>query len=114
MPEASLRAGVVGTLRAGVHGSIGRAMKNVLDHFWHELAVDLSVAYRRASMLCLGTWHCVAFHTDADLKCSIVSQDLRKRFLMIRDARVYGALPARKPRRDLEADKNCFLAHYRK
>ena len=114
------------------HGSISSALKNFLDHFWHEFAGKLFVTIvasrekgltvadqlRTVARQCYA-WtlpYAIAFNTEADIKDgSIVNEGFRQRLnMMIRDARVYGELLARQRRNDLTAADTGFLAHYQK
>lgn len=113
------------------HGSLSGAMKNFLDHFWHEFAGKLFVTIvashekgltvtdqlRTIARQCYA-WtlpYGVSFTEDIDVKDGeIVSETLRKRLdMLIRDARVYGELLARQRRADLACGEPCFLAKHR-
>ncbi len=114
------------------HGSLSGAMKNFLDHFWHEFAGKLFATIvashekgltvtdqlRTVARQCYA-WtlpYGVAFTEEQDVKDGkIVSDSLRKRLeMLIRDARIYGALLARQRRADLLGSEPGFLARHRK
>ena len=113
------------------HGSLSGAMKNFLDHFWHEFAGKLFVTIvashdkgltvtdqlRTIARQCYA-WtlpYGVAFTEDVDVKDGqIVSETLRNRLeMLIRDTRIYGALLARQRRTDLAGAEPGFLARHR-
>src|SRR6266853_5434433 len=112
------RADVVVLGTPDYHGSVSGAMKNFLDHFWHEFAGKLFATIvashekgltvtdqlRTVARQCYA-WtlpYGVSFADDADIKENrIVSQALRQRLdMLIRDARVYGELLAKQRRAD--------------
>jgi FMN reductase len=114
------------------HGSLSGAMKNFLDHFWHEFAGKLFVTIvashergltvtdqlRTIARQCYA-WtlpYGVSFTEDVDVKDGqVVSDSLQKRLdMLIRDARVYGELLARQRRADLNGAEPGFLARHRK
>ena len=114
------------------HGSISSAMKNFLDHFWHEFAGKLFATIvashekgltvtdqlRTVARQCYA-WslpYGVSFVEGEDVKGGKpVSSALRKRLAMlIRDVRVYGALLARQRRADLTGKEPGFLARHRR
>ena len=114
------------------HGSLSGAMKNFLDHFWHEFAGKLFVTIvashergltvtdqlRTIARQCYA-WtlpYGVSFTEDVDVKDGqVVSDSLQKRLeMVIRDARVYGELLARQRRADLHGREPGFLARHRK
>lgn len=114
------------------HGSISSAMKNFLDHFWHEFAGKLFVTIvasqekgltvtdqlRTVARQCYA-WtlpYGVAFTSDVDVKNGEIASDAFKKRLemMIRDVRAYGELLGRQRRADLGALEPGFLARYRK
>jgi NAD(P)H-dependent FMN reductase len=114
------------------HGSLSGAMKNFLDHFWHEFAGKLFVTIvashergltvtdqlRTIARQCYA-WtlpYGVSFTEDVDVKDGqVVSDSLQKRLdMLIRDARVYGELLARQRRADLNGSEPGFLARHRK
>jgi FMN reductase len=114
------------------HGSLSGAMKNFLDHFWHEFAgklfatvvasheKGLTVAdqLRTIARQCYA-WtlpYGVSFTEDVDVKDGkIVSESLCKRLEnLVRDTRVYGELLARQRRLDLASLDPGFLARLRK
>src|SRR5437667_1099823 len=113
------RADVVVLGTPDYHGSISGAMKNFLDHFWHEFAGKLFVTIvashekgltvtdqlRTVARQCYA-WtlpYGVSFTEDTDVKDGqIVSEPLKERLeMMIRDVRVYGEVLARQRRADL-------------
>lgn len=113
------------------HGSISGAMKNFLDHFWHEFAGKLFVTVvashekgltvtdqlRTIARQCYA-WtlpYGVSFTEDLDVKNGEVASDtLRQRVAMlIRDTRIYGQLLAQQRRADLACGDPCFLARLR-
>lgn len=114
------------------HGSISGAMKNFLDHFWHEFAGKLFVTVvashekgltvtdqlRTIARQCYA-WtlpYGVAFTEDTDVRDGqIVSDSLKKRLeMLVRDARVYGQVLADQRRADLAGSDPGFLAKHRK
>jgi FMN reductase len=126
------RADVVILGTPDYHGSLSGAMKNFLDHFWHEFAGKLFATVvashekgltvidqlRTIARQCYA-WtlpYGVAFAEDVDVKGGqIVSDKLRQRLAMlVRDARVYGELIARQRHADLACTDPGFLARHRK
>jgi FMN reductase len=114
------------------HGSLSGAMKNFLDHFWHEFAGKLFVTIvashekgltvtdqlRTIARQCYA-WtlpYGVGFMEETDVKNGeIVSDSLKKRLeMLIHDARVYGKLLAQQRRADLKGTQPGFLARHRK
>jgi NAD(P)H-dependent FMN reductase len=114
------------------HGSIGSALKNFLDHFWHEFAGKLFATIvashekgltvtdqlRTVARQCYA-WslpYGVSFADREDVKDGrIVSDALKKRLdMFVRDVRVYGALLAQQRRSDLAGREPGFLARHRK
>jgi NAD(P)H-dependent FMN reductase len=114
------------------HGSISSAMKNFLDHFWHEFAGKLFATIvashekgltatdqlRTVARQCYA-WtlpYAVAFTEGNDVKHGkIVGEQFKKRLeMMLRDARVYGELLARQRQADLAGNDPGFLARHRK
>lgn len=113
------------------HGSLSGAMKNFLDHFWHEFAGKLFVTIvashekgltvtdqlRTVARQCYA-WtlpYGVGFTEDVDVKAGqIVSESLQKRLdMLVRDTRIYGHLLARQRRADLTGTEPGFLARHR-
>src|SRR6266446_5209 len=113
------------------HGSISGAMKNFLDHFWHEFAGKLFATivashekgltvtdqHRTVARQCYA-WtlpYGISFMEEVDVKQGqIVSEALKKRLeMMLRDARVYGEVLARQRRADLKGTEPGFLARRR-
>ena len=114
------------------HGGTSGAMKNFLDHFWHEFAGKLFATIvsshekgltvmdqlRTVARQCYA-WslpYGVSLTEHVDVKDGqIVSDALQQRLAMlIRDLRVYGELLARQRRADLAATEPGFLARHRK
>jgi NAD(P)H-dependent FMN reductase len=114
------------------HGSLSSAMKNFLDHFWHEFSGKLFATIvashekgltvtdqlRTVARQCYA-WtlpYGVSVTEEVDVKDGqIVSEQLKTRLTMLcRDLRVYGALLARQRRADLTATDPGFLARHRK
>jgi FMN reductase len=114
------------------HGSISSAMKNFLDHFWHEFAGKLFATIvashekgltvtdqlRTVARQCYA-WslpYGVAFSEKEDVKDGeIVSDPLKKRLnMLVRDVHVYGALLARQRRADLAERETGFMEKHRK
>jgi len=113
------------------HGSISSAMKNFLDHFWHEFAGKLFVTIvashekgltvtdqlRTVARQCYA-WtlpYGAAFADKMDVKENqIVSDALKQRLeMLMRDARTYGALLAQQRRADLTGNEPGFMAKHR-
>src|SRR5882762_9205847 len=105
-----VRADVIVLGTPDYHGSVSGAMKNFLDHFWHEFAGKLFATIvashekgltvtdqlRTVARQCYA-WtlpYGVSFTEEEDVKeGKIVSDSVRKRLeMMIRDVRVYGTL----------------------
>jgi NAD(P)H-dependent FMN reductase len=126
------RADVIVLGTPDYHGGLSGAMKNFLDHFWHEFAGKLFATVvashekgltvtdqvRTIARQCYA-WtlpYGVAFAEDLDVKDGrIASDSLRQRLAMlVRDARVYGQLLARQRRADLTGTEPGFLARHRK
>src|SRR6266481_1045353 len=110
------------------HGSISSAMKNFLDHFWHEFAGKLFATIvashekgltvtdqlRTVARQCYA-WtlpYGISFTEDEDVKgTEIVNEIFKRRVeMLIRDARVYGEVLARQRRADLIGTEPGFLA----
>jgi NAD(P)H-dependent FMN reductase len=126
------RADVIVLGTPDYHGSISGAMKNFLDHFWHEFAGKLfgtvvashekgltaTDHLRTVARQCYA-WslpYGVSFTEDVDVKDGQLASDtLKKRLeMMVRDLRVYGEVLARQRRDDLKGTEPGFLARYRK
>lgn len=126
------RADVVVLGTPDYHGSISSAMKNFLDHFWHEFAGKLFVTIvashekgltvtdqlRTIARQCYA-WtlpYGVSFTAEIDVKNgAVVSDSLKARLDMaMRDLRIYGALLAQQRRADLAGIEPCFLAKHRR
>ena len=114
------------------HGAISSAMKNFLDHFWHEFAGKLFATIvashekgltvtdqlRTVARQCYA-WslpYGVSFMDNHDVKNGkIASESFEKRLdMMVRDARIYGALLAQQRRADLAGTDPGFMARHRK
>ena len=114
------------------HGGISGALKNFLDHFWHEFSGKLFATVvashekgltatdqlRTVARQCYA-WtlpYGVSFTEDLDVKDGqIVGDTLKQRLeMLIRDLRVYGGLLARQRRADLAGTEPGFLARHRK
>jgi len=125
------RADVIFLGTPDYHGSLSGAMKNFLDHFWHEFAGKLFASIvashekgltvtdqlRTIARQCY-TWtlpYGISFSDDVDVKDGrIVSDSLRTRLDMLsRDARVYGQVLARQRRADLAGTEPGFLTKLR-
>jgi NAD(P)H-dependent FMN reductase len=114
------------------HGSLSGAMKNFLDHFWHEFAGKLFATIvashekgltvtdqlRTVARQCYA-WtlpYGIAFTEEVDVKDGkIVSGSLQNRLAMlVRDARVYGTVLAAQRKSDLVTTEPGFMARHRK
>lgn len=114
------------------HGSISSALKNFLDHFWREFAGKLFVTVvvshekgltvmdqvRTVARQCYA-WslpYGVSFAEKQDVsEGRVTSEALQRRLeMLVRDARVYGALLARQRHADLAGAEPGFLARHRK
>jgi FMN reductase len=126
------RADVVVLGTPDYHGGISGAMKNFLDHFWHEFAGKLFATIvashekgltvtdqlRTVARQCYA-WtlpYGVSFSEDADVKQGGKLSELLKQRLemMVRDVRVYGELLGRQRKADLAGAEPGFLARHRK
>jgi FMN reductase len=126
------RADVIVLGTPDYHGGISGAMKNFLDHFWHEFAGKLFATIvashekgltvtdqlRTVARQCYA-WtlpYGVSFTEDIDVKDSQVASDALKQRLemLVRDLRVYGDLLSRQRHADLAATEPGFLARHRK
>jgi FMN reductase len=114
------------------HGGVSGAMKNFLDHFWHEFAGKLfapMVASHEKGLTVIDQLRTIArqcyawtlpygisFTENVDVKEGrIVSDTLKHRLeMLVRDVRVYGELLARQRRADLAGCDPCFLSRLRK
>src|SRR6266404_3441440 len=113
------------------HGSVSGAMKNFLDHFWHEFAGKLFATIvashekgltvtdqlRTVARQCYA-WtlpYGISFTEDLDVNGNeIISEAFKDRLrMLIRDARVYGEILARQRRLDLTSEDPGFLARHR-
>ncbi len=114
------------------HGSMSSAIKNFLDHFWHEFTGKLFASVvashekgltvtdqlRTVARQCYA-WsmpYAVSFVDREDLRDDQVhSEALQKRLAMFaRDLRVYGELLAGQRRSDLAGNDPGFMARLRK
>ncbi len=114
------------------HGSISSAMKNFLDHFWHEFAGKLFATVvashekgltvtdqlRTVARQCYA-WtlpYGISFADGQDVQNGkIVGDSFNQRLeMMIRDLRVYGRLLASQRRADLAGTELGFLERLRK
>jgi FMN reductase len=131
LQERVERADVIVLGTPDYHGSLSGAMKNFLDHFWHEFAGKLFATVvashekgltvtdqlRTIARQCYA-WtlpYGVSFSDDTDVKGGqIVSNSLRERLeMLVRDARIYGALIARQRQADLAGKEPGFMARHR-
>jgi len=114
------------------HGSISSALKNFLDHFWHEFAGKLFcpvVASHEKGLTVIDQLRTVArqcyawampygvsFMEKADVADGqVVSDSLKKRIVMlVRDARVYGSVLATQRHADLDGTDPGFMERLRK
>jgi len=125
------RADVIFLGTPDYHGSLSGAMKNFLDHFWHEFAGKLFATIvashekgltvtdqlRTIARQCYA-WtlpYGISFSDKVDVKDGqIVSDSFRLRLdMLVRDARVYGQVLARQRRADLAGSEHSFLARHR-
>lgn len=114
------------------HGSISSALKNFLDHFWHEFAGKLFATVvashekgltvtdqlRTVARQCYA-WtlpYGVSFAEKQDVQDGrIVSEQFRKRLeMLVHDIRVYGGLLAQQRRTDLAGSEPGFMARLSK
>ena len=114
------------------HGSLSGAMKNFLDHFWHEFAGKLFAGIvashekgltvidqlRTVARQCYA-WtlpYGVSFIEEEDVRGNeIVGEKFKHRLeMMIHDARVYGTVLAKQRQLDLAGSDPGFLARHRK
>src|SRR6266550_2099009 len=114
------------------HGSVSGAMKNFLDHFWHEFAGKLFATIvashekgltvtdqlRTVARQCYA-WtlpYGISFTEQVDVEDGqIVGEALQNRLeMMVRDVRVYGQLLGEQRREDLAGVEAGFLARLRK
>ena len=125
------RADVIFLGTPDYHGGLSGAMKNFLDHFWHEFAGKLFATVvashekgltvtdqlRTIARQCYA-WtlpYGVSFTEEVDVKDGKVESDsLRNRLdMLIRDARVYGVVLARQRKADLASEEPGFMARHR-
>jgi len=125
------RADVIVLGSPDYHGGISGAMKNFLDHFWHEFAGKLFATIvashekgltvtdqpRTIARQCYA-WtlpYGVSVTEDIDMKDGQIASDALKQRLemLVRDLRVYGDLLARRRRADLAGTEPGFLARHR-
>ena len=114
------------------HGSISSALKNFLDHFWHEFTGKLFcpvVASHEKGLTVIDQLRTVArqcyawalpygvsFMEKADVANGQIASDaLKKRItILVRDARVYGSLLAKQREADLAGTDPGFMERLRK
>jgi NAD(P)H-dependent FMN reductase len=114
------------------HGSISSAMKNFLDHFWHEFAGKLfaSIVASHEKGLTVTDQirtvarQCYAWTLPYGVACidredvregQVVSDSLKARLEMfIRDVQVYGSVLARQRNADLAGSEAGLMARHRK
>ncbi len=132
LQERVERADVIFLGTPDYHGSLSGALKNFLDHFWHEFAGKLFATIvashekgltvtdqlRTVARQCYA-WtlpYGVGVTEEIDVKDGkIVSDTLQKRLEMLsRDARIYGQVLARQRRADLAGSEPGFLARHRR
>jgi FMN reductase len=125
------RADVIVLGSPDYHGGISGAMKNFLDHFWHEFAGKLFAAVvashekgltaidqlRTVARQCYA-WtlpYGVSLTENIDVKDGKIASDALKQRLemLVRDLRVYGEVLARQRRADLAGTEQGFLARHR-
>ena len=125
------RADVIVLGSPDYHGGISGAMKNFLDHFWHEFAGKLFATIvashekgltatdqlRTVARQCYA-WtlpYGVSLTEDIDVKDGKIASDALKQRLemLVRDLRVYGEVLARQRRADLAGTERGFLARHR-
>src|SRR5215475_14156660 len=113
------------------HGSLSGAMKNFLDHFWHEFAGKLFATIvashekgltvtdqlRTVARQCYA-WslpYGISFTEDLDIRDGkIASETFKTRLdMLIRDARVYGELLGHQRLADLAGAEPGFMARHR-
>jgi FMN reductase len=126
------RADVIVLGTPDYHGGISGAMKNFLDHFWHEFAAKLFATIvashekgltatdqmRTVARQCYA-WtlpYGVSFTDGIDVKDGQVASDSLKQRLemLVCDLCVYGQLLARQRQADLAGTEPGFLARHRK
>jgi len=126
------RADVIVLGTPDYHGSVSGAMKNFLDHFWHEFGGKLFATIvashekgltvtdqlRTVARQCYA-WtlpYGVSLSEDEDVKeGQIASESLQRRLeMMIRDVRVYGEVLGKQRRADLTGKEPGFLGRLRK
>src|SRR2546425_4074142 len=113
------RADVVILGTPDYHGSVSGAMKNFLDHFWHEFAgklfgtivashekgLTVTDQLRTVARQCYA-WtlpYGISFSEELDVRDGvIISETLRQRLeMLVRDVRVYGEILGGQRRKDL-------------
>jgi NAD(P)H-dependent FMN reductase len=125
------RADVIVLASPDYHGGISGAMKNFLDHFWHEFAGKLFATIvashekgltatdqlRTVARQCYA-WtlpYGVSLTKDIDVKDGHIASDalMQRLEMLVRDLRVYGEILARQRRADLAGTEQGFLARHR-
>jgi NAD(P)H-dependent FMN reductase len=114
------------------HGSISSAMKNFLDHFWHEFAGKLFASIVAShekgltvtDQLRTVARQCYAWSLPYAVSCidredvnegEVVSSSLTQRLEMfVRDVAVYGSILARQRQADLAGNDPGLMARHRK
>jgi FMN reductase len=114
------------------HGSISSAMKNFLDHFWHEFAGKLFApivashekGLTATDQLRTVARQCYAWSLPYAVSCidredvkegEVVSGSLKQRLEMfVRDVAVYGRVLARQREADLAGSEPGLMARHRK
>ena len=126
------RADVVILGTPDYHGGISGALKNFLDHFWHEFAGKLFATIvashekgltatdqlRTVARQCYA-WtlpYGVSLMDKIDVKDGQIASDALKQRLemLVRDLRIYGDILSRQRRADLAGTEPGFLARQRK
>ena len=114
------------------HGSISSALKNFLDHFWHEFAGKLFATVvashekglTASDQLRTVARQCYAWSMPYTVSCidredvtdgEVIDGPLRRRLEMfVRDIAVYGELLSRQRRADLTGSEPGLMARHRK
>jgi NAD(P)H-dependent FMN reductase len=113
------------------HGSISSALKNFLDHFWHEFAgklfgtvvashekgLTVTDQLRTVARQCYA-WslpYGVSFNEKEDVQEGLIASDYLKNRLamLVRDLHVYGGLLAQQRNADLQSAEPSFMARWR-
>lgn len=129
--ERVMRADVYLLGTPDYHGTMSSAMKNFLDHFWHEFAGKLFATIvashekgltvtdqlRTVARQCYA-WslpYGISFVEREDVRDGeVASETLKNRLeMLVQDVRVYGRLLAQQRRADLESNNPGFMAHFK-